>query len=94
MNVNTERKLGDLAGIGPAMLEDFRKLGIYSVAQLARRDGDELYEELCRATGVRQDVCVLDTFNCAVAQARDPELPLERRNWWYWSRVRKAGPKR
>jgi hypothetical protein len=36
---------------------------------------------------------VLDTFCCAVAQARDPGLPAEQRNWWYWSRLRKAKAK-
>lgn len=85
-----ERKLSDLAGIGPAMLRDFERLGIVSVDALAKADGDGLYRELCRLTGVRQDPCVLDTFRCAVAQARDPKLPKARKNWWWWSRQRKA----
>jgi hypothetical protein len=38
---------------------------------------------------VAQDPCVLDTFRCAVAQAKDPLLPSEQTNWWYWSRIRK-----
>ena len=84
------RSLIDLDGIGPAMLEDFRRLGVASVAVLARRDGDALYADLCRLTGVRQDPCVLDTFRCAVAQARDPDLPPARRLWWWWSRRRLA----
>src|SRR5689334_22621498 len=86
-----ERRLSDLSGIGKAMLRDFEKLGIRSVKQLAAADGQKLYEKLCRLTGVRQDPCVLDTFNCAVAQARDPALPKEQRNWWWWSRKRKGG---
>ena len=85
------RRLRDLAGIGPAMLKDFDLLGIASVDQLARHDPADLYKELCRLTNSRQDPCVLDTFQCAVAQARDPDLPIEQRNWWYWSRLRKAG---
>jgi hypothetical protein len=40
---------------------------------------------------MRQDPCVEDTFVCAVAQARDPELSSEQRNWWFWSRLRKRG---
>ncbi len=85
------RQLKDLAGIGPAMLKDFEILGVGSVAQLARRDGKRLYQELCRRSGTRMDPCVEDTLVCAVAQARNPELSAEQRQWWYWSRIRKAG---
>ena len=85
-----ERRLGDLVSIGPAMLKDFDLLGIRSVAQLARQKPESLYEKLCKVTGKSQDVCVLDTFSAAVAQARDPQLPQEQCQWWYWSRKRKG----
>ncbi len=87
------RQLKDLAGIGPAFLEDFEQLGIHNVAQLARQEPEELYERLCAIKGTRIDVCALDTFRAAVAQARDPDLPPEQRQWWYWSRRRKAAAK-
>jgi hypothetical protein len=83
------RELSDLVSIGPAMLRDFRLLGVTSVAQLAREEPRELYDRLCHITGERQDVCVLDTFKAAVEQARNPNLPPGQRNWWYWSRERK-----
>ncbi len=86
-----ERKLQDLFSVGPALLRDFELLGINTVAQLARRKPETLYRELCRRTGQRQDICVLDVFRAAVAQARNPKLPLEQCRWWYWSRQRKAG---
>jgi len=85
------RALPDLAGIGRAMLRDFDLLGIKSIQDLAQQDGHHLYLELQRLTGSRQDPCVLDLFRCAIAQAKKPDLPLEQRNWWYWSRLRKAG---
>jgi hypothetical protein len=85
------RALGDLDSIGPAMLRDFAKLGIATVEQLALAEPDELYERISRLDGVRHDPCVLDTFRCAVAQARDPALPAAQRRWWYWSRLRKRG---
>jgi hypothetical protein len=85
-----ERRLGDLVSIGPAMLRDFELLGIRSVAQLARQKPESLYEKLCQVTGKSQDICVLDTFSAAVAQARNPQLPAEQCQWWYWSRMRKA----
>ena len=85
-----ERRLQDLGSIGPAMLRDFEILGIHSVAQLAGESPAELYERLCRLTGYRIDICCLDVFTAAVAQARDPWLPAEQCQWWYWSRLRKA----
>jgi len=87
---NDIRRLQDLISIGPAMVRDFEMLGIRSVAQLSRHDPRKLYERLCRKTGQRQDICVLDTFTAAVAQARDPLLPAEQSQWWYWSRKRKG----
>jgi len=84
------RCLADLDSIGPVMLRDFNLLGIHSVAQLARRNPERMYEDLCRKTGQSADICCLDVFRAAVAQARDPRLPAEQRQWWYWSRRRKA----
>ena len=72
------------------MLRDFDLLGVRSVAELAKQDPVKMYARLERLTGQRQDPCVLDTFQAAVAQARNPRLPAEKRLWWYWSRKRKA----
>jgi hypothetical protein len=85
-----ERRLQDLVSVGPAFLRDFEMLGVRSIAQLARRNPEKLYEGLCRITGQTQDLCCLDVFRAAVAQARDPHLPTEQCQWWYWSRQRKA----
>jgi Pathogenicity locus len=84
-----ERRLKDLRGIGVKMLGDFEKLGIRSVNELKSRDAKKLYDRMCKLTGTRQDPCVLDTYRCAIEQARHPDLPVEQTNWWYWSRVRK-----
>ena len=85
-----ERKLQDLVSIGPAMLRDFELLGIASVTQLSRQNPKKLYEKLRRITKQPVDICCLDVFRAAVAQARNPRLPAEQRQWWYWSRKRKA----
>ena len=84
------RRLQDLISVGPAMLRDFAILGIRTPAQLARRKPERLYEKLCLVTGESHDVCCLDVFHAAVAQARAPLLPPEQCQWWYWSRRRKA----
>jgi len=87
--VTKARQLGDLISIGPAMLRDFELLGIRSVEQLARRNPLRMYETLGRKAGQPQDPCVLDTFCAAVAQAKNPRLPAEKCQWWYWSKIRK-----
>ena len=82
------RDLKDLISVGPAILRDFDLLRIRSMEQLAKQDPKRLYVQLGRATGQHQDVCVLDVFEAAVAQARNPRLPAEQCQWW-WSRKRK-----
>lgn len=88
-----ERQLRDLVSVGPAMVRDFQKLGIQTVGQLARRNPEKLYEQLCKVTGQRHDICCLDVFHAAVAQARNPRLPARQRQWWHYSRLRKAAGK-
>jgi nucleotidyltransferase/DNA polymerase involved in DNA repair len=85
-----QRRIKDLVSVGPAMVRDFEMLGIRSVRQLARRNPEKLYEKLCAVSGRAQDICCLDVFRAAVAQARNPRLPLEQAQWWYWSRQRGA----
>ena len=52
------------------MQRDFELLGVARVAELARRNPEKVYEKLCRITGQPQDICCLDVFRAAVAQAR------------------------
>ena len=85
----TNRQLGDLISIGPAMLRDFELLGIRNVGQLARQNPQRLYDRLGRIARQHQDICVLDTFCAAVAQARNPRLAAEKCQWWWWSKKRK-----
>jgi len=87
--METERRLEDLVSIGPAMMRDLKALRIRTVAELAHRNPRQMYRELCWLQGP-QDICCLDVFTAAVAQARNPHLPVEQRQWWYWSRQRKA----
>lgn len=84
------RRLEDLVSVGPAMVRDFNFMGITTIAQLSRRNPEKLYEKFREITGKAQDICCLDVFRAAVAQARNPRLPIEQCQWWYWSRRRKA----
>jgi len=83
------RRLEDLVSVGPAMVRDFKLLGIHTVAQLSRRNPERLYESLCEISGQTREICCLGVFRAAVAQAENPRLPLEQSQWWYWSRRRK-----
>ena len=89
-----DRELKDLTSVGPAFLADFELLGISSVADLRRRNPKRMYDELCRLKRQRLDPCCLDVFVAAVAQAKDPSLPIEQRQWWYWSKIRKRKARR
>jgi len=84
------RELGDLISVGPAIMRDFDKLGIRSVPQLATQEPMQMYRKLERLTELPQDPCVLDVFCAAIAQAKNPLLPVEQSQWWWWSRKRKA----
>ena len=88
------RQLKDLASVGPATLEDFGLLGIQTVTQLRRRSPRRMYRQLCRIKGQMLDPCCLDVFVAAVAQANDPNLPIEQRQWWFYSKQRKRGDTR
>lgn len=84
-----QRRLPDLISVGPAMLRDFELLGVRSVAELAKQDPEKMYRRLGQVAHEHQDICVLDVFRTAVAQARNPRLPAEQCPWWWWSEKRK-----
>ncbi len=84
------RSLSDLMSVGPAAIGDLSVLGITSVEQLCGQEAQVLYDRLCERTGTHHDICMLDVFAAAIAQAEDPDLPAEQRSWWWWSRVRKG----
>lgn len=86
----TKTGFQQLISVGPAMERDFHRLGIRTLSQLARQNPRKMYNRLSRLTGQHHDICCLDVFRAAVAQARNPLLPVEQCRWWYWSRRRKA----
>jgi hypothetical protein len=70
---------------GPA-LADFKLLGIATVSQLATKDADTLYVQLCETTRQRHDPCVHDVFAAAIHQAKTGEAV----NWWAYTPARKS----
>lgn len=85
----TPLRPGLFRGCGPALTADCHALGVACVGELRRAEPDDLYADLCRLRGP-QDICVPDQLRCVVEQARNPACPPERRDWFWWSRRRKA----
>jgi ATP/maltotriose-dependent transcriptional regulator MalT len=78
--------LEQLPNIGPSLAADLRLIGIHKPADLRGKDAFVLYQQLCAATGQRQDPCVLDTFMAATDFMRGaPAAP-----WWTYTPQRKA----
>ena len=84
------RQLKDLVSVGPATLKDFELLGISSVEQLIDKEPEDLYEEIKKRFEQKIDICLLDVFRVAIEQARNPSLPHEKCQWYYWSKIRKS----
>jgi hypothetical protein len=80
-----KNELRSLCNVGPAIQKDLELLGITTIARLAQAHPDELYERLCKLTGVRQDPCVWDVFAAIIHEAQTGE----KTPWWNWTQVRK-----
>lgn len=78
-------RLEDLPNIGPSIASNLRRVGVYRPCDLIGQQPDELYRELCAATGVRHDPCVLDVFIAVVRFIEgEPARP-----WWHYTAERK-----
>ena len=80
------KTLAEMANVGPATLGDFKVLGIQDPKQLAKCEAFELWEDLCKRTRKRHDLCCIDVFMSAIAQARG-EAPCP---WWHFTKDRKT----
>jgi Pathogenicity locus len=79
-------QLSDLRNVGPAALGDFAVLGISTIAQLQACKPGDLFLDLQRLTGKRQDPCVYDVFASTIHQAKTGEA----KNWWAFTSERKV----
>ena len=78
------KELQTIPGVGKSIANDLYNIGIKKVADLEGKSPASLYKRLNRFSGVKNDVCVLYTFRCAVYYATEPDLQKEKLNWWYW----------
>lgn len=79
-------QLEQLPNIGHSLAADLRLIGVVHPRELAAHDALALYHALCRATGQRQDPCVLDTF-MAITDFMRGAAPAP---WWAYTQQRKA----
>jgi len=77
--------LQDIPNIGPSIAADLRRIGVNRPAELVGRNPFGLYRALCKATGTRQDPCVLDVFLSAVRFMEGAPA----RPWWHYTAERK-----
>ena len=84
--MGAKSELLSLENIGPAALEDFHQLGIFTIIELAKADADELYLRIQVITGKKRDPCVWDVFAETIHEAKTGE----KTKWWEWTTIRKA----
>lgn len=78
--------LEQIPNIGTSIAQDLRLIGVHHPRDLKKREAFGLYQALSKASGVRQDPCVLDTFMAAVDFMNGaPAAP-----WWHYTAQRKA----
>ena len=77
--------LEDIPNIGPSIAGNLRLIGVSSPQDLLGKDPYTMYDDLCHATGVRHDPCVIDVFIAAVRfMAGEKPKP-----WWKYTPERK-----
>ena len=77
--------LEDIPNVGPSLADTLRLIGVLSPQDLLGKDPYTMHDDLCHATGVRHDPCVIDVFIAAVRfMAGEPSKP-----WWKFTAERK-----
>ncbi|MCH8618403.1 helix-hairpin-helix domain-containing protein [Undibacterium sp. TS12] len=79
-------KLEQLPNVGKATIADLHLLGISKPHQLKGLDPYQMYDDLCRLSGMRHDPCVYDVF-ISIVKFMDGAAPLP---WWHYTAERKA----
>jgi hypothetical protein len=81
----TISRFDQIINIGPAMSDDFDRMGIKSPQALIGRDPLKLYQQVCKLDHLFHDPCVLDTFMATVdyMNGNPPQV------WWNFTADRK-----
>ncbi len=90
MKIKTEvkttalKQFQTIPGVGKACSLDFWNIGLRHISDLKGQNPRVLYDKLNTVTGVKNDICMLYTFRCAVYYASEQDLEKGKLNWWYW----------
>jgi hypothetical protein len=78
------QELEAIPGVGPAIANMLRTVGIQSQHDLADKDPEKLYRHYEEHVGHHVDRCVLYVFRCAVYYCATPDPDPELLKWWNW----------
>ena len=84
MAQSASNQLEQIPGVGRAIAQDMRNIGIGSVSQLKGGEPEKLYKKLCDFKAGPVDRCMLYVFRCAVYYASNTEHDPELLKWWNW----------
>jgi len=76
--------LEQIPGVGKAIAQDMRNIGIRSRSQLKGQDPEKLYQKLCDFKASPVDRCMLYVLRCAVYYASNTEHDPQLLKWWNW----------
>jgi hypothetical protein len=80
----TEDNLETIPGVGKAIAEDLRNIGIRKISDLKGKSPERLYAKSNKHEGVVQDRCLLYTFRGAVYYASHQRHDPKKLKWWNW----------
>jgi len=61
------KNLKDIPNVGPVIAAKLGLLGYKSPSELIGQDPYAMYDDLCKLTGKRHDLCLLDVFISVVS---------------------------
>jgi hypothetical protein len=79
------KELQRMPNIGPSIAIDLYDLGIRKIADLKRKNPQQMYDELMAQRGSYIDRCQLYVFRAAVYYAEHTEHDPALLPWWKWS---------
>jgi len=76
--------LQTIPGVGKQIEQDFMNIGIHEVADLKKKNPDELYINLCEFQNTKVDKCMLYVCRSSVYFAETDNPNPEKLKWWNW----------
>ena len=84
MKQSDPQVLEQIPGVGKAIAQDMRNIGIRSRSQLKGQDPEKLYQKLCDFKASPVDRCMLYVLRCAVYYASNTKHDPQLLKWWNW----------